>query len=142
MSQPAHRINSVSTSASRAPSTYLLRVEWANGGESSIDLGATIDRVPSYAPLKAPELFSQAIAGEWGWDVTWPGGIDMAADRLLSLALEQRVHADNATQGAQPHIEQVPSALDLAGDLVGCLSGSPPDLASNPAYLDRFGETI
>jgi hypothetical protein len=32
-----------------------------------------------------------------------------------------------------------PSALDLAGDLVGCCSGSPPDLSSNPAYLADFG---
>lgn len=31
------------------------------------------------------------------------------------------------------------SALDQAGDVVGCFSGSPPDLSSNPAYLKGFG---
>ena len=32
-----------------------------------------------------------------------------------------------------------PSALGLAGDLVGCLSGAPADLSSNPAHLANFG---
>jgi len=31
------------------------------------------------------------------------------------------------------------SALDQAGDVVGCFGGSPPDLSSNPAYLKDFG---
>jgi len=31
------------------------------------------------------------------------------------------------------------SALDQAGDLVGCFSGGPADLASNPRHLDEFG---
>lgn len=33
-----------------------------------------------------------------------------------------------------------PRALDLAGDLVGCFSGGPADLASNPRHLDGFGQ--
>ena len=32
------------------------------------------------------------------------------------------------------------SALDQAGDLVGCFSGAPADLSSNPRYLDGFGK--
>ncbi len=31
------------------------------------------------------------------------------------------------------------SALDQAGDVVGCFAGSPPDLSCNPAYLKDFG---
>ena len=31
------------------------------------------------------------------------------------------------------------SALDQAGDLVGCFSGGPTDLSSNPKYLKGFG---
>lgn len=31
------------------------------------------------------------------------------------------------------------SALDQAGDLVGCFSGGPPDLSSNPGHLSSFG---
>ena len=33
------------------------------------------------------------------------------------------------------------SALSLAGDLVGCFSGSPGDLATNPKHMDDFGRT-
>lgn len=35
---------------------------------------------------------------------------------------------------------QAPSALALAGDLVGCFAGGPADLASNPRHLDDFGK--
>ena len=31
------------------------------------------------------------------------------------------------------------SALEQAGDLVGCFSGGPSDLSSNPHHLDDFG---
>lgn len=31
------------------------------------------------------------------------------------------------------------SALDQAGDLVGCFGGGPADLSSNPKYLEGFG---
>ena len=31
------------------------------------------------------------------------------------------------------------SALDKAGDLVGCFSGGPKDLASNPKHMKDFG---
>jgi Arc/MetJ-type ribon-helix-helix transcriptional regulator len=32
------------------------------------------------------------------------------------------------------------SALDQAGDLVGCFSGGPADLSSNPDHLATFGQ--
>jgi Arc/MetJ-type ribon-helix-helix transcriptional regulator len=31
------------------------------------------------------------------------------------------------------------SALEQAGDLVGCFSGGPPDLSTDPRHLDDFG---
>lgn len=33
-----------------------------------------------------------------------------------------------------------PSALARAGDLVGCFSGGPKDLASNPRHMQGFGK--
>lgn len=33
-----------------------------------------------------------------------------------------------------------PSALALAGDLVGCFEGGPADLASNPRHMADFGK--
>jgi hypothetical protein len=42
-----------------------------------------------------------------------------------------------------PTAEQVEgqpmSALEAAGDLVGCLEGGPPDLSVNKKYLEGFG---
>jgi metal-responsive CopG/Arc/MetJ family transcriptional regulator len=35
---------------------------------------------------------------------------------------------------------QASSALDQAGDLVGCFDQGPSDLSSNPRYLDDFGK--
>jgi len=32
------------------------------------------------------------------------------------------------------------SALEQAGDLVGCFEGGPGDLATNPAHMDDFGK--
>jgi Arc/MetJ-type ribon-helix-helix transcriptional regulator len=32
------------------------------------------------------------------------------------------------------------SALDQAGDLVGCFAGGPADLSSNPEHLAGFGQ--
>ncbi len=32
------------------------------------------------------------------------------------------------------------SALDQAGDLVGCFNGGPTDLSSNKDYLEGFGK--
>lgn len=33
------------------------------------------------------------------------------------------------------------SALEQAGDLVGCFEGSPEDLSSNPEHMADFGRT-
>lgn len=43
----------------------------------------------------------------------------------------------NQRKAAVPFV----SALDQAGDLVGCFSGGPSDLSSNPRHLDDFGRT-
>ena len=32
------------------------------------------------------------------------------------------------------------SFLDVASDLIGSVDGLPPDLSTNPAYMDGFGE--
>ena len=52
---------------------------------------------------------------------------------LVRRALESYLARPMAAAAAQP------SALELAGDLVGCFDGGPRDLASNPKYLDGFG---
>ena len=38
-----------------------------------------------------------------------------------------------------PNKDRAATCLDLAGDLAGCLKG-PRDIATNPKYLDDFGQ--
>jgi Arc/MetJ-type ribon-helix-helix transcriptional regulator len=40
---------------------------------------------------------------------------------------------------SRPEQARPGSALDLAGDLAGCLEG-PSDLATNPKYMEDFGK--
>jgi Ribbon-helix-helix protein, copG family len=70
-----------------------------------------------------------------------------ALDAQLQLACQQRqlskselVRCAIAAYLAQGEGQAQPtSALQLAGDLVGCFEGGPPDLASNPEHLANFG---
>lgn len=73
--------------------------------------------------------------------------IDPDLERALVLASERehvskselmrRALASYLNQRAA--VTSAPSALDLAGDLVGCFSGGPADLSSNPRHLEDFG---
>jgi metal-responsive CopG/Arc/MetJ family transcriptional regulator len=47
---------------------------------------------------------------------------------VIRAALEQFLNGERPT-----------SALELAGDLVGCAKG-PGDLSTNPKYMEGFGE--
>lgn len=71
-----------------APMT--LRVQWAKGEQSIVDVSGVIERFRVYAPLRrSPDLFRQAHVGDLGTDVVWTDEIDMAADTLWRLAQEQ-----------------------------------------------------
>lgn len=60
-------------------------------------------------------------------------------ERVSKSELVRRALQTYAKQRADIVLTPAPSALDLAGDLVGCLSGAPADLSSNPAHLADFG---
>jgi metal-responsive CopG/Arc/MetJ family transcriptional regulator len=51
---------------------------------------------------------------------------------VVRAALEQFLNGARAAQRPM-------SALELAGDLVGCCEG-PGDLSTNPKYMEGFGE--
>jgi len=51
---------------------------------------------------------------------------------VVREALETLLNGSDAKRTAR-------SALELAGDLVGCIEG-PGDLSTNPKYMDGFGE--
>lgn len=58
-------------------------------------------------------------------------------ERVSKSELVRRALVAYAAQRAS--VTAAPSALSLAGDLVGCFSGSPADLSSNPAHMADFG---
>jgi hypothetical protein len=53
---------------------------------------------------------------------------------VVRAALEQFLNGTNRSEPAGPL-----SALELAGDLVGCAVG-PGDLSANPKYMEGFGK--
>lgn len=60
-----------------------------------------------------------------------------ARARLSKSELVRRAVIAYLAPGQQQ--AKAPSALALAGDLVGCFGGGPSDLSSNPRHLDGFG---
>ena len=58
-------------------------------------------------------------------------------ERVSKSELMRRALKAYADRPAKGNPQQ--SALDLAGDLVGCLQGGPSDLSSNPAHMEGFG---
>jgi Ribbon-helix-helix protein, copG family len=60
-------------------------------------------------------------------------------ERVSKSELMRRALVAYAKQRPGIVITAAPSALDLAGDLVGCFSGAPADLSSNHAHMADFG---
>ncbi|HVH74657.1 MAG TPA: helix-turn-helix transcriptional regulator [Stellaceae bacterium] len=90
----------ITVTAARKPST--LRIEWDRGGESLVDVSASIEKFRIYEPLRhSPELFSRVKVGEYGADIIWSDEIDMSADLLWHLAQEQ----SGATMSAEEFSE-------------------------------------
>jgi Arc/MetJ-type ribon-helix-helix transcriptional regulator len=62
-------------------------------------------------------------------------------NRLSELARRRRTSRSAVVREALEALSAKPklSVTELAGDLVGCISG-PSDLATNPKYLADFGK--
>lgn len=66
-----------------------LQVTWADRSCSIIDLSELVAELAVFAPLEDPAMFAKAEVGEWGWSVRWSDAIDLGADTLWRLSLEQ-----------------------------------------------------
>ena len=70
----------------------------------------------------------------------------MMADELSRAAQSQSVPKSELIREAVADLlariraTKWPSALELAGDVVGCVKDAPADLSTNPAYLADFGK--
>ena len=73
-----------------------LIVRWTNNQEMTVNLEEPVYRLKGLRPLRIQAVFARAGVGEDGCSVVWPGDIDMGADRLWEMALEQNGHADAA----------------------------------------------
>jgi uncharacterized protein YbdZ (MbtH family) len=73
---------------------YLLRVRWVSGKKLSVDLSQWVLRTKGLRRLRNLDAFAQAELGEGGHSVVWPGSMDIGADRLWELALEQNGRED------------------------------------------------
>ena len=65
----------------------------------------------------------------------------VAASKREHLSKSELVRRALTAYVSQRHAAALPtSALERAGDLVGCFAGGPKDLSSNPLHLDGFGQ--
>jgi len=73
---------------------YTLRIRWVNGKTLAIDLQEPIHKFKRMHALRDKATFAQVSKGEGDHSVVWPGGIDMGADRLWEMTLEQNGRMD------------------------------------------------
>ncbi len=63
---------------------------WRGGVESTVDVSRLLSDYAIFAPLRADDdLFRRVELGEWGWCVHWSDDMEISADTLQRLALEQ-----------------------------------------------------
>lgn len=70
------------------------RLRFENGKTFTVDLGELVRRSKGLRRLRDAEAFAQVRLGEGGHSIAWPGDLDIGADTLWELALEQAGHAD------------------------------------------------
>ncbi len=73
---------------------FTLRLRWANGKTMTVDLHEPVHRLKGMHALRDKAMFARATKGEGGHSVVWPGEINMGADRLWEMTLEQNGHFD------------------------------------------------
>ncbi|HEU0155795.1 MAG TPA: DUF2442 domain-containing protein [Stellaceae bacterium] len=76
--------------AVRAANARRLTVTWKGDGESTIDVADFLAKFEMFHPLDTDDaLFGKVEVGEWGWCVHWTNEMEISADTLRRLALEQ-----------------------------------------------------
>lgn len=78
----------------KAVRDYILAISFMSGKTFKVDLRDFVQRLKGLRPLRDPAVFARADVGEGGFSLIWPGDLDVGADRLYELALEQNGRAD------------------------------------------------
>jgi Protein of unknown function (DUF2442) len=84
-----HRMTSVKVAGENA-----VRLRFENGKTFSVDLRTLVQPSKGLKSLRNPALFARVTLGEGGHSIAWPGDLDIGADTLWELALEQAGRAD------------------------------------------------
>ena len=71
---------------------YKLRLRWVSGKTIVVDLSEPVHRLKGLRPLRDESVFARAVNSEGGHSIVWPGEIDLGADRLWEISLEQNGH--------------------------------------------------
>lgn len=64
---------------------YIYHVQFDDGIEGDIDLWSYLSRGPVFQRFADPEYFKQGFIE--GGTLAWPGGVDIAPERLYELVL-------------------------------------------------------
>jgi len=75
---------------------YTLTIAFMNGRALAVDLRDFVHRFKGLRPLRDPTVFARADVGEDGFSLVWPGNLDVGADQLYEMALEQNGRRDAA----------------------------------------------
>jgi hypothetical protein len=96
-----------------ADSDRLLIVTWKNGAESVVDVAKHVADYAVFAPLRTDDaLFRSVTVGEWGWCAHWSDAMEISADTLWRLALDQGAGWLRAWRNAH-HMTQAEAAAAL-----------------------------
>jgi predicted DNA-binding antitoxin AbrB/MazE fold protein len=65
------------------------------------------------------------------------GPLELSEHEVVSLSVEKTAKAETETNEDGPTLFEL---LDKAG-LIGCIKDGPPDLSTNPKYMEDFGKS-
>ena len=80
----------------QAAGNHALRIHWLGGAVYTVDLHDIVFRLKGLRPLRDTAAFAKASIDAGGHCVTWTDDLDLGADRLWELSLEQNGRADTA----------------------------------------------
>jgi hypothetical protein len=76
--------------AVRAEKNRRIVLTWKGEAESVVDLSRHLAGYAVFASLRSDDdLFRKVEVGEWGWCVHWSDDMEISAETLRRLALEQ-----------------------------------------------------
>lgn len=96
MSSPVSKASGVRIVGVQPAPEFALLLRWSSGKELRVDLQEPVFRLKGLAPLRDRAVFARAAPGDGGHSLVWPVDLDMGADRLWEMSLEQNGRADAA----------------------------------------------